>query len=695
MLFFTIVFSLGFSALVLVALSIFVCKNYNTPTAAPYSLTMLAVAGWIAFFGLDMYSADLSDKVLFQQFRFPFVAFATVFWYWCVLRFTQGNEREYVNPSPWLYVIPIATTFISLTMTYHNWFRFDFSTEIVGNFHLLRFKSGYWYLVHILFQYAITLATLWRLLAFAWRSQNPFFVRRTGLLFGFTIIPLFLDFLFNIGITPVAGYSLAPQSFLLIGLGHWYVLFKYRIVDLIPIARQEILANLSEGVLVFDQQNRLIDMNASGGQIFDLSSRAATGKTAKELLSSHPEVLALIESKSPANLDFETCMGESERCWEANFQLIGSDQFSCSAGYAIVIRDVTNRRKAEKNLIESENRHRSLLESAPFPAFIVDHENHVIAYANPQGLKWGGFLTEDIIGKPAVDFYTNPADRSKTMQILLNEGSINGIEVSLKKANGQSAQVLMSVRNITYLDKRSAFIAFMDITDMREAEKNLAAINLRNQELIVAEEEKQRIGRDLHDSVGQILTGTAMLFAKIHEQLRQGTIPGEQRLNQISEYLRTAIHETRNLSHGLSPLELHNDGLWNALEALADDIRNNHEIEVFLRTDHAVKISKRETALQLWRITQEAVQNCLKHARAHKIWVTLGLENSLGMLEISDDGEGFLGGTNTRTSSGKGFAIMHFRAGLLGGNMLISSQQGKGTIVRCSFPVKDQEVFTQ
>jgi len=70
------------------------------------------------------------------------------------------------------------------------------------------------------------------------------------------------------------------------------------------------------------------------------------------------------------------------------------------------------------------------------------------------------------------------------MELLQKDGYIDGLEVSLKKANGQSAQVLMSVRSIIYLDKKSAFISFFDITDMREAERNLADINLRNQELI-------------------------------------------------------------------------------------------------------------------------------------------------------------------------------------------------------------------
>jgi signal transduction histidine kinase len=143
----------------------------------------------------------------------------------------------------------------------------------------------------------------------------------------------------------------------------------------------------------------------------------------------------------------------------------------------------------------------------------------------------------------------------------------------------------------------------------------------------------------------------------------------------------------RALSRGLIPVDIEAGGFTNSLEMLVNEIRSSGKITIILNIRERVNILDNSSALHLYRIAQEALNNAIKHAQATRIEVTLGLEGNLGYLSIRDNGRGFEGAR--QQSSGLGLRIMQQRCTLIDAEIEIHSSPDHGTEVKCCFSVEN------
>ena len=199
-----------------------------------------------------------------------------------------------------------------------------------------------------------------------------------------------------------------------------------------------------------------------------------------------------------------------------------------------------------------------------------------------------------------------------------------------------------------------------------------------------AENERRRIGHELHDGIGQQLTAVLMAINGLHDEL-QAKAPGfAEHAQHASQSLREALAEMRGLSHGLAPVPLWEQGLEHALQALADITTRSSGVRcVFECPDHILEISE-ATACNLYRIAQEAVNNALKHADAGEIRIGLESRDGFIVLEIDDDGCG-LPETPSK-SGGIGFRIMQHRTEMMGGRMERGAPPAGGTRIAVHIP---------
>lgn len=204
---------------------------------------------------------------------------------------------------------------------------------------------------------------------------------------------------------------------------------------------------------------------------------------------------------------------------------------------------------------------------------------------------------------------------------------------------------------------------------------------LENQVLTAASEEQRRIGQDLHDSVGQELTGLALLSQSLSEALTNGR-PGDAELaGKIGAGLKRLLGHVRALVRGMVPT-FGPEGLMAALEALAGRISDHTHVHCDFRCDEPVLVDDSSAALHLYRIAQEAVNNAITHGKAKNITIRLS-DGKAVRLEIHDDGRGM----QTPTSkTGMGLKIMRYRADLIHGTLHVESSQGTGATVTCILP---------
>ncbi|MEY2539677.1 MAG: two-component system, LuxR family, sensor kinase FixL [Verrucomicrobiota bacterium] len=197
----------------------------------------------------------------------------------------------------------------------------------------------------------------------------------------------------------------------------------------------------------------------------------------------------------------------------------------------------------------------------------------------------------------------------------------------------------------------------------------------------VADRERRRLGQELHDTLCQHLTGTALTAQTLREKLATRAAPEIPEADKVVRYIEEGIDLSRNLARGFFSPELEAEGLPFALEGLADNTSERFQIPCSFDTEGIVRVPDATVATQLYRIAQEAVMNAIKHAEAQSIGIRLlGSDDTL-TLTITDDGVGLP--EKLPQPEGLGFRLMSHGAALLGADFQARKNPGGGTSVVC------------
>lgn len=195
-----------------------------------------------------------------------------------------------------------------------------------------------------------------------------------------------------------------------------------------------------------------------------------------------------------------------------------------------------------------------------------------------------------------------------------------------------------------------------------------------------SEREQRRIGRQLHDTLCQSLSGISILVRLLARRAAAGEVLHADNLGELGDMIDHALQEARNLSRRLHPVAQESFGLMAALEALGES--SSSSISCDFRCDKPVLINEPKVAVAIYRIAEEAVVNALEHSRADRITISLQEIQGAVALEVHDDGCGF---TQVETQSVTGLALMRSRATSIGAELRIQSQANDGTTVCCTW----------
>lgn len=208
---------------------------------------------------------------------------------------------------------------------------------------------------------------------------------------------------------------------------------------------------------------------------------------------------------------------------------------------------------------------------------------------------------------------------------------------------------------------------------------------LQREVLDISEIEKRRIGHDIHDGLGQVLTGVDMLIKVLQKRLAQTSSGDAHAVGNISGYVQDAIKQARMLAQGLAPVELQEEGLMNALKGLAGSTASLFKVACGFHCEAPVLVESHAHAVQLYRIAQEAISNAVKHGKARHIEISLDLiGNNCALLRIHSDGHPFVA-PESQSKTGMGLRTMKYRAEMIGARLVIRAGKSKGTEVVCEF----------
>jgi signal transduction histidine kinase len=206
---------------------------------------------------------------------------------------------------------------------------------------------------------------------------------------------------------------------------------------------------------------------------------------------------------------------------------------------------------------------------------------------------------------------------------------------------------------------------------------------LEKETLEISEREQRRIGHDLHDGLCQHLTATAMAAQVIAQRLDSQSQPESVDVAELVRLIEDGIAMTRDIAHGIAPLEMESAGLMTALRALAENVSRVSKVACRVDCEVPPPLVDGSAATHLYRIAQEAVNNALRHGKPRQIVISLGRARDRAALTVEDDGTGLP--ENWQSGRGLGTRIMAHRAGLIGGALSIEPNPTGGTWVTCAF----------
>lgn len=225
---------------------------------------------------------------------------------------------------------------------------------------------------------------------------------------------------------------------------------------------------------------------------------------------------------------------------------------------------------------------------------------------------------------------------------------------------------------------KEVFAILRDITDLKRVEEEVLSATMR---------EQRRIGEELHDGLGQHLTGIAFMMKALQESLREKAPIEYEEAEMIGNAVARSIGQVRSISRGLFLTEMGSKGLLSALDEMSISVSTIFRVKCTVNCsleDH--HLANSTVNFHLYRVVQEAVTNAAKHGRADRIWIDLELENNRCALRITDNGVGI---HVTNIPVGIGLKIMEYRSRRIGGSLSIHSPEEGGTIVTCLFPTPE------
>lgn len=343
------------------------------------------------------------------------------------------------------------------------------------------------------------------------------------------------------------------------------------------------------------------------------------------------------------------------------------------------------------SLHEANDRYHRTIDSVMDAIVAVDEAQNILFF-NPSAERMFGLPASQAIGSPLTRLIPQRHRGSHHLHMdrymWSNVGSRSmgpQLEISGLRADGSEFPIESTISQMIIDGKRQFTAVLRDVTDRRRAEADLHAMNRQLRALSaslqdVREQERTRISRELHDELGQQLTGLKLDLSWLSKRLKEGRELPPDTMEEMRRQLDEAIAAVRRISTELRPLILDDLGFGEAVSWQAAEVAKRSGLEIRLMLEAAALVRNSDLATALFRIVQESLTNCVRYAQASSVDISLLADDKHLVLTIRDDGRGFA--NEGRQGGGIGLVSMRERADALGGHLDISSNPGAGTIIQ-------------
>jgi PAS domain S-box-containing protein len=449
----------------------------------------------------------------------------------------------------------------------------------------------------------------------------------------------------------------------------------------------------TELAMVLDKEGRILALNETAAHRFEKTREEAVGLNVFDLLEPEVAISRKAHGEEVIRTGKSVRFGDRRRgrLFDTNVHPIFDEQGRVIR-VAVYARDVTDQHVVERMLIESEGRFRQLSEAA-FEAVVI-HDDGVLLEANDQFFEMFGFTREELSGKNALAMTMTPESVRLAMQKIAS-GETKPYEAIGVKKDGAKIDIEIRVRLTDYEGRKVRVGVIRDVTLQKQFEKRLLSYqdNLRSlaSELSLAEaRERRRIATEVHDHIGQNLA-----FAKIRLTELKKTVGATGyvgRLQEVVDFIDSAIRDIRSLVSELSPAVLYELGFVPAIRQVIHEILKRHGIACSIEDDGRPKPLGENMMVLLFQAVRELLINVVKHASASAASVSVTRTDDQIRVQVKDNGVGFdLTKSDLYRMNDRGYGLFSIRERLepLGGRLGVRSEPDRGTEVTLWAPLNE------
>jgi PAS domain S-box-containing protein len=461
-----------------------------------------------------------------------------------------------------------------------------------------------------------------------------------------------------------------------------------------------VIESAMDAIITVDDDQRITIWNASAEHMFGCPASAARGQLLDHFIPSryreihHEHIRAFRQT------------GATSRAMGALQPLMGlradGEEFPIEASisqvaiggrqlYTVILRDITARVRAETSLRTSEERFAKAFQIGPVAMAICTLVGDRILDVNHSFLRLFGYTRDTLLGQTTtmLGLWVNPDDRARLVELLQQQGAVHDMELAIRTAEGAIRDVLLSADTLQLGGELCVITSLYDISERKHGEQELRATSQQLQDLsrrLVAlqEAERRHLARELHDEIGQMLTGLNLLLETGSAFSHMALVA---RLREALVVVTDITARVRTLSLDLRPSMLDDLGLLPALLWHFERYTAQTQVRVAFKHRGLDQSLDPLLAIAVYRVVQEALTNVARHAHVGEVVVAVWITGRQVVVSIEDQGHGFDLEAALAARRSSGLAGMQERVALLGGRMMIDSAPGQGTRVLAELPL--------
>jgi len=613
-----------------------------------------------------------------------------------------------------LLVQPLLTQILFWVQPWRNIFFINQGSQ-AGT---LSYQTGVWAHVNLIYLYTFEVASFLLLLDTFIRKPRTL-LNQSGMILIGSFIPLIFRFAAITDLVPPTSFDPSIIAYSLAVILFSYGFFRSRLIEIMPVTRDAIVDGMQDGWMVTDSLNRIIDINPAAEKLTGLSYEKVYGRSMDQVLPDWLNVTKVFEGIK--ELDVRRSV-KTKGVWRyLNIRISNlTDLYEKQMGYLIVWRDITERRMVDDSRKRARDEMFAIINTISNTAsnamsmdeFLSESIYQIMSPFRSQAVLY--FLVDQNSKEEndqkmiMASHYGLPNDFSNSMKdmpvslsmfnsefmdkqpVLINDIQTDPRLPPLMNKLDFSCMLIAPLTVVKDDDRivlgclclaRSEGMAYTpdEIIRLTVISDQIAALinNDRRRQVNIALSERQRLLRDLHDSVSQKLYGLVTLTEAAQAAQEAGSpIEPSIVLEKIGENARQAVKEMRLFLYEMQPMDLKKEGLASVLHNRLAAVEGRADVKARLLTDEKISLSN-DKEVALYFISQEALNNILRHAHAKSISVTLKQTRQNVVLEIIDDGRGF--DPQKVDRGGMGLHNMKERASQVNGKLKIVSKPGKGT----------------